>query len=62
MKVRTGIVAAAIGVASAAAGAAPARAADSCHEPERIVYCLCVAAATALSPVIPPESWDCNPS
>lgn len=50
--------------AALALGALPAPAqaeteADGCIRP--VVYCACIAAAKALSPVIPPESWDCNP-
>lgn len=47
--------------AALTAPAAPARAAtnDSCHDPERIVYCACVLVVRLLSPVIPPETWNC---
>lgn len=64
MRRRIALVAAAAAVvASAPAGISTARAAETCHPPNyNTVYCACVAMARALSPVIPPESWDCNPS
>lgn len=65
MKIRTGVAAAAVAavVASAPVGMGPARATETCHPPNyNTVYCACVAMVRALSPVIPPENWDCNPS
>lgn len=56
------LVAACALATSLAGTAAPAQAGtetDACIRP--LVYCVCIAAAKALSPVIPPESWDCNP-
>lgn len=63
MRIRTGIAATAV-VVTSLTGAAPAQASTAddalCHE-QSILYCACVAVANALSPVIPPESWDCAP-
>ncbi len=59
---------ASVGAASAAVAAAlvippPAAAAtaDTCHPPNYdTVKCACEAMARALSPVIPPETWNCD--
>ncbi len=40
---------------------AGATTAETCHPPRYdTVKCACEAMARALSPVIPPASWDCN--
>lgn len=58
-RIRKAAVTAFAGATLLAGTAVPASASASCHE-DPLLNCLCRAVAGALSPVIPPESWDCN--
>lgn len=63
MRKKPALAAAGAAVAAALVVPPPAAAAtaETCHPPRYdTVKCACEAMARALSPVIPPETWNCN--
>lgn len=63
MRKKLTFAAASAAIAAALAVPPPAAAAttETCHPPRYdTVHCACEAMVRALSPVIPPESWNCD--